>query len=356
MGKVKIKPDISRKISRYTIVLLFFLGIGFFLSSYVITKGYYYAAVINYAGKIRGNIQRFVKLYFANVPTNKLNRIVFDIESDFRTLTYKVDYLRLPILDSRSDFKPKEIEKCWYKLKNAVFKDAENRKILKLSEDCWQKADKQTDFYQKIAQRNFLILSLLFYAVFATAFLIILMLLRLNFREISGKLEKRATFDALTNVLNRGALKDIYTSISYDTFFHPMSLILFDLDDFKKINDTYGHNIGDKVLKEVAKVVKGKLRKSDIFARWGGEEFVIILPHTDLSGAKVVAEKLRAAVEGLNIPELRGKKVTASFGVTLLREGETLENGVFRADVALYKAKKLGKNRVEINPPPEEKF
>ena len=354
MGKVKIKPDISRKISRYTLVLLFFLGIGFFLSSYVITKGYYYAAVINYAGKIRGNIQRFVKLYLGNAPIEKLNRVVFEIENDFRILNDKVDYLRLPILDSGSSFKPVEIEECWYKLKNILFKNSEKVEILVLSEVCWKKADNQTNFYQRIAQRNFLILSLLFYVVFATAFLIIILLIRLNFREISGKLEKRATFDALTNILNRAALKDIYSSISYDTFFHPMSLILFDLDDFKKINDTYGHNIGDKVLKEVAKAVKEKLRKSDIFARWGGEEFVIILPHTDLSGAKVVAEKLRAAVESLNIPELKGKKVTASFGVTLLREGETLENGIFRADVALYKAKKLGKNRVEINPPGEK--
>ena len=109
--------------------------------------------------------------------------------------------------------------------------------------------------------------------------------------------------------------------------------------------------MGDKVLKVVTEIVKRQLRKSDIFARWGGEEFTLLLPHTDLEGSKKVAEKIRRVLESLHIPELKGRKITASFGVTEAKREEPLEEVFTRADKALYRAKQEGKNRVEVNPP-----
>ena len=125
-------------------------------------------------------------------------------------------------------------------------------------------------------------------------------------------------------------------------------MIIFDLDHFKQINDTFGHNVGDKVLKEVARIVRKNLRNTDIFARWGGEEFIILLPNTDLKGAKSVAEKLRRAIERLYIPELKGRKITASFGVTQVYNDELLAEAIHRADTALYKAKNEGRNQVKV--------
>jgi diguanylate cyclase (GGDEF)-like protein len=119
------------------------------------------------------------------------------------------------------------------------------------------------------------------------------------------------------------------------------------LDNFKKINDFYGHAVGDEVLKKVAEKVRKHLRKTDLFVRWGGEEFAVILPYTDLKGAAKVAEKLRKAIEDLKFdqPYL---KVTASFGVTELKPGENLVEALGRADKALYAAKRKGKNRIEV--------
>ena len=126
----------------------------------------------------------------------------------------------------------------------------------------------------------------------------------------------------------------------------PLSLIIFDIDHFKKINDTYGHKVGDEVLKALSKLIKKNIRKIDFAARWGGEEFVILAPETNVEGAKKLAEKLRQAVETYKFPTVG--KVTISLGVAQLEPDEKPEDFIVRADMALYKAKEGGRNRVEI--------
>ncbi|NPA82540.1 MAG: diguanylate cyclase [Epsilonproteobacteria bacterium] len=124
----------------------------------------------------------------------------------------------------------------------------------------------------------------------------------------------------------------------------PFSLIFFDIDHFKSINDKYGHKTGDKILIELAKLVSSIIRKSDTFARWGGEEFAIILPGADIKKAYEIAEKIRKEIEKHDF-NFEGK-VTCSFGVTQVKEADTATSIITRVDEALYEAKRSGRNRV----------
>jgi diguanylate cyclase (GGDEF)-like protein len=124
------------------------------------------------------------------------------------------------------------------------------------------------------------------------------------------------------------------------------SIALMDIDHFKVINDTYGHNEGDEVLRIMTNAINCNLRKSDVFARWGGEEFILLMPETNLSGAKIAAEKVRELVSCQNYGIVG--KVTVSVGVAVAGNDETLEHLVARADEKLYLAKENGRNRTEI--------
>ena len=127
-----------------------------------------------------------------------------------------------------------------------------------------------------------------------------------------------------------------------------LSLIMFDIDFFKNINDDFGHSAGDQVLVEIADTCRRILRETDILGRLGGEEFGVLLPHTNIEGAATVAEFLRAAVEELNINfSSETIKITASFGVTELKgTDQEIRIMLDRADVSLYKAKNKGRNLV----------
>ncbi|MGB3623828.1 MAG: GGDEF domain-containing protein, partial [Ketobacter sp.] len=126
------------------------------------------------------------------------------------------------------------------------------------------------------------------------------------------------------------------------------SITIIDIDHFKKINDTLGHLRGDKVLKLVAREISQRLRSEDFVARYGGEEFVIIMPETDLQSALVATEKVRAAIESCPFSfNQQPIPITASFGVTSFENGDEIETCFERADKALYRAKELGRNRVE---------
>ena len=131
----------------------------------------------------------------------------------------------------------------------------------------------------------------------------------------------------------------------FERYGRPVSIILMDIDYFKKINDTYGHQAGDEVLKTVSAILTDNLRQIDVIGRWGGEEFLIICPETDLECACGIAEKLRKTVEshdfGLDIA------VTCSFGAAAIASNENDSDFIQKADDALYMAKENGRNRVE---------
>ena len=130
-------------------------------------------------------------------------------------------------------------------------------------------------------------------------------------------------------------------------YHHPVGLIMLDIDDFKSINDTYGHPQGDVVLRRVARVVADNSRDADFPARYGGEEMALILPHTGMEGAHAIAERVRTAVEALRIPrndEQGTLRITASLGVAATTDGSK-DALIADADAALYEAKRHGKNR-----------
>ncbi len=166
--------------------------------------------------------------------------------------------------------------------------------------------------------------------------------------EKEEKLEKLAMYDSLTGIYNRNKFNEIlkYEMNMSKRYKTPLSLIMFDLDHFKKVNDRYGHDTGDKVLKMIAKTVLNNIRLTDTFARWGGEEFFLILPKTDIEKAKNIAEGLRSKIENANFKEIG--KITCSFGVVSLKEDDDEKELIKRADEAMYLAKKNGRNRVEV--------
>ncbi|MEA1987730.1 MAG: diguanylate cyclase [Pseudomonadota bacterium] len=166
--------------------------------------------------------------------------------------------------------------------------------------------------------------------------------------EQADRYRHLAAFDPLTELYNRYKFIELYTteSVAMQQRNHAMSVIMIDIDFFKKINDEHGHNIGDDVLKVTANTLKKPIRNVDIVCRWGGEEFVILLPTVDSEQAMIIAEKLRLAIEEEAYPNQL--HVTASLGVAEVRNNDGLEELISRADYALYQAKKQGRNKTVL--------
>lgn len=168
-------------------------------------------------------------------------------------------------------------------------------------------------------------------------------------RQALDQMQEAAGTDRLTGAWNRrrfedGALRLMALSGRRED---PLSLVIFDLDHFKRVNDTFGHGVGDQVLISVSGTVQEQLRGSDALVRWGGEEFIVLCPATTLAGATILAEKIRQAVEARAMPQVG--MVTISVGVAQRQKGEELGAWIARADGALYRAKERGRNRTEAS-------
>jgi len=171
-------------------------------------------------------------------------------------------------------------------------------------------------------------------------------------KERSRHLEEELLKDPLTGVFNRRAYDGLMEQefSRYTRYGTVFSIILFDVDHFKRVNDTYGHAIGDTCLTEILKRVKPALRETDLLARYGGEEFIILLPETDSTSASQVAEKIRQIVENIEFVH-KGEQVriTISLGVTEASPSDKRHQEIFtRMDQAMYEAKQAGRNRVEV--------
>lgn len=175
-------------------------------------------------------------------------------------------------------------------------------------------------------------------------------------KHLEEQLRELATRDSLTGAANRRHFVELTHAERERSLRHgaPLSLCMLDADHFKGINDQYGHVAGDHALMAIARAVTSQLRVSDVLGRLGGEEFAILLPNTDLAGARILAERVRdavarAEVSGAELPDGRAAavRVTVSLGVAQLRDDESWESLLQRADRALYAAKDLGRNRVQ---------
>jgi diguanylate cyclase len=174
---------------------------------------------------------------------------------------------------------------------------------------------------------------------------------RLASLEVERHMEGLAMTDALTRLPNRRHMRELLEGerVRCARDGHPFGVVLGDIDGFKIINDTRGHDCGDHVLTEVAVALRSVLRAQDSVARWGGEEFLFLLPDTDLLGAGVVAEKLRGALVAAQISFAeRHVSVGMTFGVAVCTRGTTVEDAIGRADRALYSGKHAGKNQVVL--------
>ena len=181
----------------------------------------------------------------------------------------------------------------------------------------------------------------------SVAILLVVLLWLKKLRALNRKLEKLSITDRLTGLYNRLKLDEALESEvaraprSGQTF----SVILIDIDHFKQVNDQHGHQTGDQLLTAIAEILRAGTRATDFVGRWGGEEFLIVCPHTDAAGATRLAENLRQTIQDYRFPVVAQK--TASFGVASFRPDDTVKEIVARADTALYAAKDAGRNKVE---------
>jgi diguanylate cyclase (GGDEF)-like protein len=178
--------------------------------------------------------------------------------------------------------------------------------------------------------------------------------LRAQISHALSTIEKLAIIDDLTQVFNRRQMYKIleHQKALVDRGIHPFSICIFDLDHFKRVNDTFGHSAGDIVLKTVAQETQKNLRNIDHIARYGGEEFILILTNSEKNQALVCAERIRKIVQDIvfeNMPD--DFRMTISVGVTDYQPSEVIQNAINRADTALYRAKANGRNKVEYEPP-----
>ena len=168
----------------------------------------------------------------------------------------------------------------------------------------------------------------------------------------NAEYQRIASYDTLTGLLNRRAVLE-----KVDEWLHHvrrykgrLSVAMLDIDHFKGVNDRYGHRVGDRVLADLSSMMQRSIRKTDFVGRYGGEEFLIILPRTDAAGAAVMAERVRASLQGVPMHDAEGNtfQVTASLGIAEHFDGDDEDSLISRADTALYHAKEAGRNRVEI--------
>ena len=165
------------------------------------------------------------------------------------------------------------------------------------------------------------------------------------------QLERLANIDPLTGLLNRRAILNkldeyIASSRRYD---EKLSIIMLDIDHFKVVNDKYGHMVGDDVLERLSVTIRGRVRDTDALGRYGGEEFLMVMPRTDFSAALMVGERIRVTIAKTEMMDAQGGSfyITVSQGITSHRTGDDRNSMISRADDALYRAKANGRNRVE---------
>ena len=309
------------------------------------------AEIINMTGVMRGTIQRTVKLALLKADHHECEARVDTLLASF--LAYQPG---LELHGARDEYYAAldMLQDRWIILKTELGllgsdpTPGQLERIRFFSEDVWRLSDEVVRLAQETSQSKLARLRW-GYAMAALQLITMLAVVWLVWSLVRGRLEPQALRDTLTGLANRRVFDDMLPRLvamahRYDK---PLSLICFDLDHFKVVNDTLGHAAGDEVLRKVSRTVDQNVRASDVFCRTGGEEFSLICPLTDPAQAGTLAEKLLCAVREADMSP--AKSITISLGVGSLRPGETPASLQERADALLYAAKHSGRDRVILD-------
>ncbi|MFG0675861.1 diguanylate cyclase [Delftia sp. WSY_7] len=188
------------------------------------------------------------------------------------------------------------------------------------------------------------------------ALLFTLMLLACTVRDVFTALRQERNHDSLTNLLNRRAFQEAAELRLADSHMAPVSVLIGDIDHFKRINDSWGHDCGDRVLQAVARTLQQHVRSDDLVSRFGGEEFVLLLMRTTPEEAERVAERIRAQLSADGYVLAAGQRITISFGIAPVAANTALTDALTRADALLYSAKQAGRDRVHVASDPGRKL
>ena len=319
-----------------TIIIL--ISIGSFYKEALKERIYNDALVVNQLGKIRGDIQRYAKLKIANKEYTKTAK---EIDLLFKDVTD--NFIEKKIIPSNKKLsfcsKINALKELWNQIK-----DSKKEELIKLSEKAWEKSNEIVNEFENIHKQKFntLLRNIDLFVYLSIVFLSIIAFI--VYFKIKKGLEIDVVTDKLTGLYNRLYFNEMYNHLinRFQRNKIPFSLIILDIDNFKKINDTYGHEKGDTILKEVANKIKDSIRRSDLAFRYGGEELVVLLPDTSIKEAKEIAERIRKNVQNIKIDN---KSVTISGGVGEYRGEDSIEF-FKKVDSALYEAKNSGKNKI----------
>ena len=345
-----------KKSSVYLYLLsVFIISLGIIMTYLVYStenKLKYDAERINETGIIRGGIQRITKLVLSGstlkyeIIIADINRLIekysFENGSKYRELD--ADFVKVVL----------ELGKKWSILESSLTKYQINPSeelheiIINESEACWKTAVEVVLAAQHVAEDNVKHVEKLFYFFLILNIISAILILYLIFSYVKKKLEYESSHDHLTSLLNRRSYEYAidYEVIRNQRYGSSLSLVLFDIDHFKVINDKYGHKTGDQVIRSITKLIAESIRKTDLLFRVGGEEFAIIIPETNSISAQKLAESVRKKVEKYVFETVN--KVTISLGVAEYYPSLTKDHLYSNADLAMYEAKKGGRNRTEV--------
>lgn len=303
--------------------------------------------IVNSAGIIRGSMQRYVKLGLAHADeaASAAAKTVDEIFTSFFRCEEGFD---IGATDSAFFVSLTRLQAGWEELKDLMSGYPEpisEAEVLSFSEECWTRSNDMVLAAQLFSQEKLRRFKSSFLFFFLNVILLFVGVWFIH-RYIQKKLKNLADTDALTGILNRRSFQSIFDVEleRCNRYGKVFSFIIFDIDHFKKVNDTFGHKTGDRVLKTVAESVQGILRKTDKLCRVGGEEFGIVCPETKLTQAVSLAERCRAVVE--NEVHVEESSITISVGVGEYQGSESGDAFYKRVDAAMYRAKKMGRNAV----------
>ncbi|MEL1136301.1 GGDEF domain-containing protein [Desulfitobacterium sp. THU1] len=304
------------------------------------------AQIINKLGIIRGSLQRLVKLEAQGTERDDL---IGDIDS--RIQEFKDNKIVLYDDNHEINKAVDNLFQSWLQFKQKIYDYRSNpskdslQALIEHSEEIWEKSNSMVLVSQIVSERKLINyqVSNAFFAMNLVLGLAIILLIK---KYVKDKLEHLVNKDEMTNVYNRRHFNEcLKLEISKSQrYAKPFSLIIYDIDYFKRVNDKFGHDVGDCVLIELTNLVGANIRRSDLLFRIGGEEFAILVPES-IDDALGLAEKIRGIVEGHTFKYVG--EITISLGLAQYIEGDTMDTIYKRADIALYKAKNEGRNRSE---------